>query len=154
MNQFIPTLKKCKKDQVLFLAGSNNRDLYIVKSGQFLVCVNKGTQVTPLNIIGPKQYIGEFSFFDGDPRSAHIICLEDAEVVHIPHQECLRQFPSWLQEIARSFTHKIRKSSQLIRERGIRKTKVNSMPALSIAEQTHYYKIIEEYRPRKPKRAL
>ena len=144
MNQFMPTSKKLKKHEPLFLAGSDNQDLYIVKSGSFLVCVNNGSKVSPLNVIEKDEYIGEFAFFDGEPRSAHVICLEDAEVVHIPYAEGIKQFPSWMRKIARSFTNKIRKSSELIREKGIRKKNVKTVPALSVEEQAFLYKIIQE----------
>ena len=69
---------KLKKNQILFAAGDKDTDLYIVNSGQMLICVTDGTKVTPLAYLGKGEYIGELSFFDKEPRSAYVICVKDA----------------------------------------------------------------------------
>ena len=64
------------KNDVLCREGDIETDLYVVQSGELLVCVRKGSQVTAVAKLGPGEYIGELSFFDNKPRGADIIALE------------------------------------------------------------------------------
>ena len=130
-----------KKHDVVCAAEENIFDLYIVVSGKLLVLVNKGTQITPLAYIEQNEYIGELSFFDLLPRSAHVLCLEDTTLIRIPDVELTRQMPRWLSTIAKNISTRIRSVDDLIASKGIRKQKAKSMAALSIEEQTHYYNI-------------
>jgi CRP/FNR family transcriptional regulator, cyclic AMP receptor protein len=134
-----------KKNDVVCAAGENIFDLYIVTSGKLLVLVNKGTQMTPLAHIEQDEYLGELSFFDLLPRSAHVVCLEDTTLIRIPDVELSRQMPRWLSTIAKNITTRIRSVDDLIASKGFRKQKADSMAALSIDEQTHYYNILEQY---------
>jgi CRP-like cAMP-binding protein len=134
-----------KQHDVVCAAGENIFDLYIVTEGKLLVMVNKGTQITPLAYIEKNEYLGELSFFDLLPRSAHVVCLEDTTLIRIPDIEITRQVPRWLTTIAKNITTRIRNVDDLIAAKGIRKQKAESISALTIDEQTHFYNIIEKY---------
>lgn len=134
-----------KKDQILCLAGDLDTDLYIIHSGKLMVCVNKGTQITPIAYLTKGEYFGELSFFDSQPRSAHVISIEDTSLIRIPVDEKEKQFPRWLLSIAQSLTKKIRRTSDIIRVKGIRKKNVETIKPLSIEEQRHYYQIIKNH---------
>jgi CRP-like cAMP-binding protein len=134
-----------KKDDVVCVAGENIFDLYFVTEGKLLVLVNKGTQMTPLAYIEKDEFLGELSFFDLLPRSAHVVCLEDTTLIRIPDVELTRQMPRWLSTIAKNITTKIRSVDDLIASKGIRKQKAESIAALSIEDQTHFYNILESY---------
>ena len=140
-----PLTLKLKKDEMICAAGEHDSDLYIINKGKLLVFVNNGTKITPLAYLGPGEYIGELSFFDKEPRSAHVICVEDSTLIRIPVTEKEKQFPRWLETIAHSITNKLRKSSDLIRQKGIRKQNVESMKPLSIDEQRHFYQSLQNY---------
>ena len=83
------------------------------------------------------------SFFDQQPRSAHIICVEDAKVLQIPVTEIESQMPSWMGLLAKSMTKKIRLLNEQIKTKGIRKHSANTVETLSPQEQGHYFKILE-----------
>jgi CRP/FNR family transcriptional regulator, cyclic AMP receptor protein len=133
------------KNEVVCVAGEKIYDLYIVSEGKLIVLVNKGSQITPLAYISKDEYLGELSYFDKFPRSAHVICTEDATLIRIPDLEINRQMPSWLYTLAKNITLRIRSVDDLIASKGIRKQKAESMAALSIEEQTHYYKLLDNY---------
>jgi len=137
---------KLKKDEILFVAGENNSDLYIIRSGKVMVYVQNGSQITPVAYLERGEYIGELSFFDGTPRSASIVCLEPTEFIKIPTEELHRHIPPWLLTMGLELTKKIRANDELIRSRGIRKTKVESIKPLTIEEQTKYYKLTEAFK--------
>ena len=97
-----------KKNEVICAAGENIFDLYIVTKGKLIVIVNKGSQITPLAFIDKDEYLGELSYFDKLPRSAHVVCTEDATLIRIPDVELNRQMPRWLSTLAKNITTRIR----------------------------------------------
>jgi CRP-like cAMP-binding protein len=140
-----PLTLNVEKDQMLCAAGDTENDLFIIHSGKIMVFVNDGTKVTPIAYLGPGEYLGELSFFDNQPRSAHAIAIEASSLIRIPVSEIDRQFPRWLITIAQSITGKIRGADELIRKKGIRRQNVESIKPLTIDEQRHFYKILSEY---------
>ncbi|MDO9183491.1 MAG: cyclic nucleotide-binding domain-containing protein, partial [Bacteriovorax sp.] len=108
-------------DEILFLAEEYNVDLYLIKKGKVMVFVQKGSQITPIAYLGKGEYIGELSFFDDEPRSASIICVEETEFVKIGSAIIQENFPSWLKNIGLQLSRKIRAGDELIRSKGIRK---------------------------------
>lgn len=142
----ISNLTSLKKDQILFLAGEKNSDLYLIKKGKVMVFVQNGSQITPVAYLGAGEYIGELSFFDDEARSASIICMEDTQFHKYSSEEMNSQFPSWLKIIGLQLTRKIREGDELIRSKGIRKKNLESIKPLSIEEQTHCFKLVENHK--------
>lgn len=135
-----------KKDQILFLADDKEKDLYIIEKGKVMVFVQKGSQIIPVAYLGAGEYIGELSFFDNEPRSAGIICVEDSVFKKYSHEQMDAYFPAWLQTIGHQLTKKIRAGDELIRSKGIRKQNVDSIKALSIEEQTRCFKLVDAHK--------
>lgn len=131
------------KDELICVAGDGEVDLYKVRSGKLIVFVNDGTKITPLAYLSKGEYLGELSFFDHKPRSAHVVALESCELIKIPVKELEKQAPSWLITMATHIAQKIRTTDELIRTKGIRRQNVESIKPLSMDEQRHYYQIIE-----------
>ena len=61
-------------------------------------------------------------------------------------EELGKQFPEWLITIAQNITSKLRRTGDLIRQKGIRKQNVESIKPLSIEEQRHYYQLVEKFK--------
>lgn len=141
MNVFSVELKK---DQVLCREGDIETDLYVLLEGKLLVCVRKGTQVTAVATLGQGEYIGELSFFDNRPRGADIIALENSKLVRIPATEIRQSFPSWITTMGKVLAQKLRLHDDVIRQKGIKKAKVESIKPLSIDEQRHYFKLLSK----------
>jgi len=140
-----PLTKQVKPGEIICVAGEKNADLFIIHSGKLLVFVTDGTKVTPLAYLGDGEYLGELSFFDREPRSAHVVSVSESTLIQIPVSEMNKQFPPWLVTIAHSITKKLRYSSDLIRQKGIRKQNVDSIKPLSIEEQRNYYQALQDY---------
>ena len=145
-----PLTLNLKAGEMICAAGEENYDLFIIHSGKLMVFVSDGTKITPLAYLGEGEYLGELSFFDHQPRSAHVICVEDSTLIQIPVDELQNQFPGWLISIAQNITKKLRHSSDLIRKKGIRKQNVESMKPLSIDEQREFYQTLEKYQKENP----
>ena len=128
-----------KKHEVLCLEGDIETDLYVVEKGKLIVCLVKGTQVSPLAFIGPKEFIGEMSFFDKGPRSANIIALEDCLLTKISSEEMYKSLPRWLISMGRTMAKRIRTTDEVIRGKGLKFANAESMQPLSIEDQRTYY---------------
>ncbi len=135
-----------KKDEILFLSGSTETDLYYIRSGKVMVFVQNGSQIIPVAYLSKDEFIGELSFFDKTKRSASIICMEDSNIVKVNSAELYKFIPKWLHQIGLQLSKKIRANDELIRSKGLRKTKVESIKPLSIEEQTKIYRIVEDFK--------
>ncbi len=129
-----------KSEQILFVPGDEQSDMYYLQSGEVMVFVQKGSLITPLAYLEKGEIIGELSFFDREPRSAGVICVTDCSFIKIPSEIVDNTFPEWLRILALNLTSKIRKCDELIRQKGIRKKNVQSIKPLSIEEQTKIYR--------------
>ncbi|MBL7665654.1 MAG: cyclic nucleotide-binding domain-containing protein [Bacteriovoracaceae bacterium] len=132
-----------KKDQILCREGDNETNLFIIKRGKLLVCLKKGTEVIPLAHLGAGEFVGELSFFDGEPRSANIIALEECELSKIPQAEITKKFPAWLILMAKQMTKKIRLYDEVVKGKGLKRKNVESVKPLTIQEQRHFFQILE-----------
>ncbi|AUN98145.1 hypothetical protein DOM21_10535 [Bacteriovorax stolpii] len=135
---------KLKKDDILFLAEDEENDLFIIQKGKVMVFVQKGSQIIPVAYLGDGEYIGELSFFDEGARSASIICMEDTEFIKIPYEEMNQRCPPWMKVLGQQLTRKIREGDELIRSKGIRKKNVEGIKPLTIEEQTHCFKLVDQ----------
>lgn len=135
---------KLQNYDLLFGPGDTATDLYYIQSGKVLIFVQKGSQITPLAYLEKGEVIGELSFFDHEPRSAGVICLSDCSFIKIPSEIVEAKFPDWLRILALNLTSKIRKSDELIRQKGMRKKNLQTIKPLSIEEQTKIYRKLTE----------
>jgi CRP-like cAMP-binding protein len=133
-----------KKDQVLCREGDTNSDLYLVIKGKLLIFSRSGHMVTPIAFISEGEYFGEMSFFDNRARSADVIAVEETKLIKVPSTALKDQFPTWLLVMAKQMTHKLRTMDHVIRDKGIKRTNVDSMKPLSIDEQRHLFQIITQ----------
>ncbi|MBC7538161.1 MAG: cyclic nucleotide-binding domain-containing protein [Bacteriovorax sp.] len=134
------------KDYILFLAEEEENDLYIIQSGKVMVFVQKGSEIIPIAYLGKDEYIGELSFFDDEPRSASIMCMDNTQLKKISTADMNEHFPRWLKTIGLQLTRKIREGDELIRSKGIRKKNLESIKPLSIEEQTRCFKLVDQYK--------
>lgn len=130
------------KDELICKEGDLTRDLYKIVSGELLICSRKNKMVTPIAYLTDGAYFGEFSFFDGQLRSADVIATEDTTLIKIPLAELKKQFPRWLLLTSKSMTKKLRLMDDAIRNKGIKKKNVDNIKPLSSEEQKRYFDII------------
>lgn len=137
--------QKFKKDEIVCVTNNTETDLYLIHEGKLLIFGNEGSRITPYAYIGAGEYFGELSFFDGLPRSANAVCVEDTTLIKIPVNELEKQCPAWLRVLAVKLVQQVRDASSLMNKKGIRRKNVETIKPLSIEEQTHYYQILEKY---------
>lgn len=115
--------------------GENSDDLYFLKEGELLICTVVGTQVKVLGRIGAGEFVGELSFFDENPRAAHVVATEGSLIYKINTKEVRESLPFWFKEVGKGLTKKIRILDNIVQESNIRKTSMHSHRLLTIEEQ-------------------
>jgi len=69
--------------QVLQMGSEEDRDIYIIITGELEAYHNVGGGEKRLTLMRPGDLFGEMSFVDGRPRSANVRALEDSLLLRI-----------------------------------------------------------------------
>ena len=120
--------------QVICREGDPSTDLFYVLSGEVLVCTIHGTEVKSLAKIGPGEFIGELSFFDGKTRSSNMVAWAQTTLLQIPRQELERHLPPWYLTTGKNITKKVRLLDQIVHQSHLRKASFQDQK-LSIEDQ-------------------
>ena len=131
-------------NEVICREGEPSDDIYFLESGKLLICTSHGSQVKAIARIGPGEFIGELSFFDGRPRASHVVAIEKSVVLKIPRSELIQLLPNWYLEIGKNLTKKIRLLDQVINTTNLRKISSEDQKPLTIDEQRTLSKILSK----------
>jgi CRP-like cAMP-binding protein len=80
-------------------SGTPADGLYVVLSGRVQVLEPGGAAVS---VLGPGDYVGEFSLLLGNPRRHDVVALEDAELMVVPKERIdrlLEEQPQFAREV-------------------------------------------------------
>lgn len=130
--------KEYEVDEIICREGDPSSELYLLRSGKLLICTVQGTEVKALAEIGPGEFIGELSFFDGKPRSSTIIALEKSTIFQIPKHQIADHLPDWYRFVGQSLTKKIRRIDSVVQDSKLRRSPLS----LPIDQQRRFYQII------------
>ncbi len=130
------------KHTVLCRQADKNTDLFIIQSGEVLICLLKESQVIPVNVLKAGEYFGEFSFFDNLPRSAYALTLSESNILRVSQDSLDNQMQPWLFMMAKQLTSKVRQLDDVLKSRGIKKKSDHSMAPFSIDEQRFYFQLL------------
>lgn len=128
--------------EVICREGDASSDLFFLKSGKLLICTIQGTQVKAIARIGPGEFIGELSFFDGAKRATHVVALEKSSIIQISRLDVMDHLPFWYKEIGKNLTKKIRLLDSIIHDSNFRKIGSEDQKPLSIEEQRQIFAAI------------
>ena len=92
--------------------------LFVIFSGRVKVALfaDNGREVT-LATLGPGEFFGEMSLFDGRPRSASVVALDDTTVLTLTRDaffEHLRQQPQTAVNLLGEMTRRLRRADETI----------------------------------------
>ena len=103
MNQFT-------KGNILFKEGDASKNIYVVAEGRLGVrkrIIDKKDDNIPLAPViaehGVGEIVGEFSFFDGNPRSAEVFAMIDTWAL-VLHPETFRHFTNKCPHVSQKIT--------------------------------------------------
>ena len=140
-----------KKGKVLFAEGEPSSFLYIVLSGEVRIFKENKSRLIPISVIKEKDFIGELSMFNDEPRSATAIATEQTEVMIIKKAEIrkvIKECPDWVTNIMVTLSDRLRNTVDVLREHRIEDDMQEAKP-LSDQDMAEFQKSIEEYKTRR-----
>jgi len=99
------------KDEIIFEQDELARDLYIIQKGDVIIYRTYLNHKVELARLSEGEVFGEFSFFDGAPRSATAIALNDVEVLKIigkGGEGLVKELPDWMMPVLRCIFSRFR----------------------------------------------
>lgn len=108
------------RDEELFHKGDPGDALYVIRTGWVKIVTEDALgEELILNQCGPSDAIGEMSLVDGQPRSASVIALSDAEMLRLSRDDflsVLNDQPALALDIIRNVSARLRFATTYIEE--------------------------------------
>ncbi|MFQ5702915.1 MAG: Crp/Fnr family transcriptional regulator [Gemmatimonadales bacterium] len=106
------------KNSVILFQDDPGAALYIVERGQVKVVITAedGREVI-LSIRSKGDFFGEMSLIDDEPRSAHVIAVEDSEIMILRREDfkmCLQEIPQIAAGLLRALCKRLRQADNKI----------------------------------------
>ena len=106
------------KNSMILFASDPGDALYVILSGQVKVVLGAadGREVI-LSIRSQGEFFGEMSLIDDEPRSAHVISMEDSRLLVLRRSDfsrCLREIPDIATGLLRAMCKRLRQADSMI----------------------------------------
>lgn len=106
------------KGSVIVSQGDAGDALYLILRGQVRVTVvaEDGREVI-LSVLGPGSFFGEMALLDDEPRSAHVIAMEDTTLLHLRRDDFrarLKLSPELAISLLRELSRRLRPADDTI----------------------------------------
>jgi CRP-like cAMP-binding protein len=106
------------KGAVIVLHGDAGEALFLIRSGQVKVTVasEDGREVI-LSVLGPGSFFGEMALVDDEPRSAHVIAMEDTTILQLRREDFrnrLKAAPEPAIALLRELSRRLRRADDTI----------------------------------------
>lgn len=106
------------KGAVIVLHGDAGEALFLIRSGQVKVTVasEDGREVI-LSVLGPGSFFGEMALVDDEPRSAHVIAMEDTTILQLRREDFrnrLKAAPELAIALLRELSRRLRRADDTI----------------------------------------
>lgn len=104
-----------RSGDVIFHQGDDGRNMFVIMRGTVRVYhLSPGGEETTINILAPRQLLGEFSLLDGQPRSATAEAISACTLLEMSAERCfyhLTHIPGLALALARQIVQKVRWTS-------------------------------------------
>lgn len=110
--------KTFPKNSIIVFEDDPGDALYIIQDGKVKVVLSgeDGREVI-LSTRGAGDFFGEMSLIDNEPRSAHVIAMEESKLLVLRREDfliCLQEIPGIALGVLRSMCQRLRQADQLI----------------------------------------
>ena len=106
------------RNSVILFEDDPGDALYVVKQGQVkVVLIGEDGREVILSVLGEGQFFGEMALLDDEPRSAHVIAMEDSTLVVLRREEfqgILAQSPALALALLRELTRRLRRADEKV----------------------------------------
>jgi len=106
------------RGSVILSQGDPGEALFLIRSGQVKVTVvaEDGREVI-LSVLGPGSFFGEMALVDDEPRSAHVIAMEDSALLQLRREDFrarLRSAPELAISLLSELSRRLRRADDTI----------------------------------------
>src|SRR5207302_4794553 len=109
-----------RSGEVIFHRDDPGQILYVIKEGKVKIClISPDGQEISLAVLGKTEYFGEFSLFDGLPRSADAISLERTECYTLQRNDfdkVIMKNPKIALKMLEALTKRLRSTDQMVED--------------------------------------
>ncbi|HET7790237.1 MAG TPA: Crp/Fnr family transcriptional regulator [Gemmatimonadales bacterium] len=106
------------KNSVILFEDDPGDALYVVATGQVkVVLIGEDGREVILSVLGPGEFFGEMALIDDEPRSAHVIAMEDSNLVVLRRedfQQILVQTPAISVSLLRELSRRLRRVDEKV----------------------------------------
>jgi CRP/FNR family cyclic AMP-dependent transcriptional regulator len=106
------------KNSVIVFEDDPGDALFVVKSGQVkVVLISEDGREVILSVLGEGDFFGEMSLIDDQPRSAHVIAMEDSRLLVLYREDfhrCLERTPRIALGLLRALSRRLRSADDKI----------------------------------------
>jgi len=106
------------KNSVILFEDDPGDALYVVATGQVkVVLIGEDGREVILSVMGPGEFFGEMSLLDDEPRSAHVIAMEDSSLVVLRREDfegILSQTPGIALALLREMSRRLRRADEKV----------------------------------------
>jgi CRP-like cAMP-binding protein len=107
-----------QKDALIVSQDDTGEALYIIERGRVkVVLYGESGREMILTMFRPGDFFGEMSLLDGQPRSANVLCMEDARLLVLSRDDFLRHLreaPAVAANILAEMSRRLRKADEII----------------------------------------
>ncbi len=107
--------------QAIFRMGDPGGEMHVVLAGRVeLFILDMDGRMVPISEVGPGEVFGEFSLFDGEPRSASAVSLETTVTCCVDRQDLAQLFekkPQSALDILAVLSQRLRRTDLLLAQR-------------------------------------
>ena len=110
--------KSYPRNSVILFEDDPGDALYVVAQGQVKVVLigDDGREVI-LSVLGPGEFFGEMSLLDDEPRSAHVIAMEESDLLVLRREDfegILTEHPKIALALLRELTRRLRRADEKV----------------------------------------
>jgi CRP/FNR family cyclic AMP-dependent transcriptional regulator len=106
------------KNSVILFEDDPGDALYVVAQGQVkVVLIGEDGREVILSVLGEGEFFGEMALIDDEPRSAHVIAMEDSTMLVLRREEfegILKQTPSIALALLRELSRRLRRVDEKV----------------------------------------
>lgn len=106
------------KNSVILFEDDPGDALYVVVTGQVkVVLIGEDGREVILSVLGEGDFFGEMALIDDEPRSAHVIAMEDANLIVLRRedfQKALQDHPRIAVGLLRALSRRLRRADEKI----------------------------------------
>jgi CRP/FNR family cyclic AMP-dependent transcriptional regulator len=110
--------RRVPRGSIVMMQGERGDALYLLAEGQAkVVLIGEDGREVILSVLGPGSFFGEMALLDDEPRSAHVVVMEDSQLLQLRRddfQARLRSSPDVALALLRLLSKRLRRADDTI----------------------------------------